>query len=78
MGYPSGKKGQEISLAARILSVADVYEAITTDRIYRSAMMEEEAIAIINAGRGTQFDPDVVDALIRLIAKCSKYTSCKA
>lgn len=70
-GYPRGKKREEISLAARILSVADVYEAITADRIYRKAMTEEAALSIMNEGRGTQFDSIVVDALIKVISKIS-------
>lgn len=70
-GYPAGKKAEEISLSARILNVADVYEAITADRIYRKAMTEEAAIRIMNDGRGTQFDPIVVDALIQVICRQS-------
>ncbi|MBC8016294.1 MAG: HD domain-containing protein [Sporomusaceae bacterium] len=68
-GYPAGKKAEEISLSARILNVADVYEAITADRIYRKAMTEEAAINIMNDGRGTQFDAVVVDALIKVISR---------
>ena len=68
-GYPAGKKFEDISLAARILNVADVYEAITADRIYRKAMTEEAAINIMNDGRGTQFDSVVVDALIKVLAR---------
>lgn len=71
-GYPAGKKAEEISLSARILNVADVYEAITADRIYRKAMTEEAAICIMNNGRGTQFDPVVVDALIKVISRQSE------
>jgi len=68
-GYPTGKKTEEISLSTKILSVADVYEAMTADRIYRRAMSEETAINIINDGRGTQFDPLVVDALLKMVAR---------
>lgn len=72
-GYPAGKTAKDISLAARILNVADVYEAITADRIYRKAMTEEAAINIMNDGRGTQFDPIIVDALIKVISRQSAY-----
>lgn len=61
-GYPHGKKGEEIPLVARILCVADVYEAITADRIYRPAMSIPEAVRIMYEGRGIMFDPVVLDA----------------
>ncbi len=61
-GYPHGKKGEEIPLAARILCVADVYEAITADRVYRPAMSIPEAVRIMHEGRGSMFDPAVLDA----------------
>ncbi|MDT8902730.1 HD domain-containing phosphohydrolase [Anaeroselena agilis] len=61
-GYPHGQKGEEIPLVARILCVADVYEAITADRVYRPAISVPEAVRIMHAGRGTMFDPAVLDA----------------
>lgn len=61
-GYPYGLKGDEIPLAARIVAVADVYDALTTHRCYKRALSHEEASALILAGSGTQFDPEVVDA----------------
>jgi PAS domain S-box-containing protein len=61
-GYPRGLKGDEIILPARILSVADVIEAMMNHRPYRPALGYEQAIAEVTAGRGTLFDPDVVDA----------------
>ena len=60
-GYPLGLKGNDIPLCCRILSVVDVYDACTTDRIYRKKLPVEEAFQIIHNGRGTQFDPQVVD-----------------
>jgi diguanylate cyclase (GGDEF)-like protein len=62
LGYPDGLAGKEIPLAARIFTVADVLDAITSDRPYRAARTWDEAAAEILAGRGRQFDPDVVDA----------------
>lgn len=61
-GYPSQKAGEEIPLISRILSVADVYEAITSDRVYRKAMNLEQTMMVMRAGRGTKFDPEVLDA----------------
>jgi len=62
-GYPQGLKGEEIPLLSRILSVADAFDAITHDRVYRKAASIEEAISEINKYSGTQFDPKVVEAL---------------
>lgn len=61
-GYPDGLKRQDIPFLARILSVADVYDAMASDRAYRKKMEDEVIIRIINEGIGTQFDPDVVAA----------------
>src|SRR5229473_3017660 len=61
-GYPDGKKGSEISLAARIVSVADVFDALTSKRPYKDAWTLAEGIASITAGAGAQFDPEVVAA----------------
>jgi putative two-component system response regulator len=59
-GYPDGKAGHQISLAARIVSVADVFDALTSKRPYKDAWSLEEGMASITAGAGVQFDPDVV------------------
>lgn len=64
-GYPDGRRGLEIPLEARIISVADVYDALTSKRVYKPAMPHAEAVPIIVAGRGTQFDPQVVDAMLQ-------------
>ncbi|MBC7835572.1 MAG: HD domain-containing protein [Phycisphaerales bacterium] len=64
-GYPGGVAGEEIPLEARIVSVADVYDALTSRRVYKPAMPHAQALEIISQGRGTQFDPQVVDALIQ-------------
>ncbi|MBU1726860.1 MAG: HD-GYP domain-containing protein, partial [Candidatus Omnitrophica bacterium] len=63
-GYPHGLKGKEIPLLASIVSVADVFDAITTDRPYRKALPKEVAIKILEENRGTQFDPYVVDVFV--------------
>ncbi len=61
-GYPDGIKCRKIPFLARILSVADVYDAMASDRAYRKKMKDEVIIKIINDGDGTQFDPEVVAA----------------
>ena len=61
-GYPDGIKDQKIPFLARILSVADVYDAMASERAYRKKMEDDVIIKIINEGVGTQFDPDVVAA----------------
>jgi putative two-component system response regulator len=63
-GYPRGLAGDEIPLCGRIVSVADVYDALTTRRVYKPALSHEQAREIIVQGRGTDFDPDVVDAFL--------------
>lgn len=65
-GYPVGLSGAEIPLGARIFSVADSYDAMTSDRPYRKGMPHEMAVAEIVAGAGTQFDPAVVETFVSL------------
>jgi HD-GYP domain-containing protein (c-di-GMP phosphodiesterase class II) len=62
-GYPDGLSGEDIPLAARVFSVADALDALTTDRPYRAAVSIADARAVIDAAGGTQFDPQVVDTL---------------
>ena len=64
-GYPEGLKGEQIPLSARLMALADVYDALTSSRVYKRAMSHEEAVAIIEAGRGKHFDPALVDAFLR-------------
>jgi putative nucleotidyltransferase with HDIG domain len=64
-GYPDGLKDQQIPLLARILSVADVYDAMASDRAYRKKMEESHILKIIKEGSGTQFDPDIVAAFLK-------------
>jgi response regulator RpfG family c-di-GMP phosphodiesterase len=67
-GYPSGLAGQAIHIAARVFAVADAYDAITSDRPYRSAMSHADACREISRHSGTQFDPRVVEAFLRIPA----------
>lgn len=68
-GYPSGMKGDSIPLGARILAVADSYDAMTTDRPYRKGMSKKEAIDELTRCSGTQFDPAVVEAFINVLKR---------
>ena len=67
-GYPCGLKGEEIPLSARIISVVDVYDALVSPRCYKAAFPHDVSLEIITEGRGTQFDPDIVDLLPELSA----------
>ena len=62
-GYPTGLSGDEVPVAARLISAIDAYDAMTNDRPYRKAMTHKEALAELEHGSGTQFDPAVVEAL---------------
>jgi HD-GYP domain-containing protein (c-di-GMP phosphodiesterase class II) len=66
-GYPAGLAGSEIPVEARILAVADAYEAMTSHRVYRAALAPEQARAELVDGSGTQFDARVVDAFLRVL-----------
>ena len=68
-GYPRGIKGDEIPLFARIFAIVDVWDAMTSDRIYRKALSEEAAYQYIRSSRGAHFDPQVVDAFLSLMGK---------
>jgi len=68
-GYPCGLKGEEIPVGARIIAIADVYQALISDRPYRKAFSEHEAIGIIKENSGTQFDPAIVDAFLEILLK---------
>jgi len=63
-GYPRGLKAEEIPIEGRVVAVADVFDALLSDRCYRPGMPLEQALAIIREGSGTQFDPAVVEALL--------------
>ena len=65
-GYPDGLKGEEIPLAARIMALADVYDALTSKRCYKDALSHQEAIDIIASESGTQFDPELVRVFVEM------------
>jgi len=65
-GYPQGQAGEDIPLSARLMAVADVYDALISPRVYKKGMPHEEAAAFIAARRGVDFDPDIVDAFLEL------------
>ena len=64
-GYPSGLKGMDIPLGARVIAVVDALDAMTSDRPYRKAMTLDQATLILRSGSGQQWDPAVVNALLR-------------
>jgi HD-GYP domain-containing protein (c-di-GMP phosphodiesterase class II) len=68
-GYPDGLAGEEIPLEARIILVADAFEAMTSDRPYRKAPGQSFALQELHSNAGTQFDPHVVDALARVLER---------
>jgi putative two-component system response regulator len=68
-GYPQGLAGDAIPLSARLMAVADVYDALISRRVYKDGMPHEKAVTIIQEGRGTHFDPDVADAFIAIQAE---------
>jgi diguanylate cyclase (GGDEF)-like protein len=68
-GYPRGISGDEIPLEARILAVADAFEAMTNERAYRPALSDDEAHAELRRGSGTQFDAQVADAFLRALGR---------
>ena len=71
-GYPAGLRGEAIPMAARIVALADVYDALTSERAYKDAVTHEKARQMITEASGTQFDPMVVQAFIEVEDKFSK------
>jgi adenylate cyclase len=65
-GYPGGLRGEDISAEGRIVALLDVYDALVNERVYKKAMSHDEALDILRQGRGTHFDPAVVDAFLRV------------
>ena len=66
-GYPSGTAGEDIPVAARCLAIADAFDAMTTDRPYRKGMSVDYAIQQIEAGKGTQFEPELAQLFVKLV-----------
>jgi len=68
-GYPTGIKGEDIPLGARVIAIADVYQALISDRPYHKAFAKSAAIDIIKKSSGTQFDPRIVSAFLKVVSK---------
>ena len=66
-GYPDGLAGREIPLDGRVLAVADAYDAMTSNRAYRTGMPHEKAVAILREGAGTQWDAEIIDAFLEIL-----------
>jgi len=71
-GYPDGLSGTRIPMGARILAVADAFDAITSDRVYRRSRTVAQALEILVENSGRQFDPDVANALIRWVDEAGR------
>jgi CHASE2 domain-containing sensor protein len=65
-GYPQGLRGRDIPIPGRLMAIVDVYDASTTRQLYRKSLSHDEAVAFILKGRGSHFDPDVVDAFLQV------------
>jgi putative nucleotidyltransferase with HDIG domain len=68
-GYPQGLKGEEIPIEARIFALVDAWDAITTDRPYRSAMTKDEAVNTIRSEIGSHFDPEIAERFLKLVSE---------
>jgi HD-GYP domain-containing protein (c-di-GMP phosphodiesterase class II) len=66
-GYPDGLAGDEIPLTARIVTVVDAFDAMTSERAYRKPLPRREALRRLRAGAGAQFDPRVVETIVRVL-----------
>jgi len=73
-GYPRGLKGEEIPLQGRLMAIADVYDALVSERPYKKPYTHEEAVNIIKEGRGSHFDPDMVDLFLKVADEFNRIT----
>jgi HD-GYP domain-containing protein (c-di-GMP phosphodiesterase class II) len=71
-GYPTGRSGEEIPVEARVLAIADAFDAMTSDRPYRRALSHDEALAEVERCAGTQFDPELVEIFVDLFGEAEK------
>jgi putative nucleotidyltransferase with HDIG domain len=71
-GYPSGRAGEEIPVEARVLAIADAFDAMTSDRPYRQALTREEALAEVERCAGTQFDPEIARIFLEVFGRREK------
>ena len=72
MGYPSGLRGKDIPIGARIIAVADCYDAMASNRPYRRALTENAILAELRKGAGSQWDPLIVDAWIGVLTNVTR------
>ncbi|MDP3023356.1 MAG: two-component system response regulator [Sulfuricurvum sp.] len=75
-GYPTGASGNDIPISARLMSLADVYDALISRRVYKEPMSHADAVKIILEGRGKHFDPEVVDAFLTLQKEFQSIAAC--
>ena len=71
-GYPAGLKGREIPLSARIVAIADVYDALTSKRVYKEAWSHEETAATMRADSGRHFDPELLEIFLARPAELAR------
>ena len=74
-GYPQGLRGNDIPIVGRVMALVDVYDAMMTRRPYQAPLTHDAAVKIIGAGRGTHFDPDVVDAFMSISADLARLSA---
>jgi putative nucleotidyltransferase with HDIG domain len=74
-GYPNGLRGLDIPVGARVLAIADCYDALTSDRPYRPALSHEAAVAMIRERRATMYDADLVDTFLRIVQRLRRTTA---
>jgi len=74
-GYPKGLKGEEIPLPGRLMAIVDVYDALISKRVYKSAFTHEEALLLIKEGKGKHFDPSLVDAFLAIEEQIKNITA---
>ena len=78
LGYPTGRSGEQIPVEARVLAVADAFDAMTSDRPYRRALGHEEALAELARCAGTQFDPEIVRVFLEVVGESAPLASASA
>lgn len=76
-GYPDGLAGKDIPEGARIVAIVDVYDALTHDRVYRPALPEAEALELIERGRGSHFDPELLDQFLSVLPEIRELSKCE-
>jgi len=77
-GYPTGRAGEEIPVEARVLAIADAFDAMTSDRPYRRALSRDEALAEVERCSGTQFDPELVEVFLGLFVTTERLPAAAA